>query len=82
MKSELRFCPNCCQNVYTVSSIDHAAMAILLIAGIVPGIAYWLIYCDSSHCPLCHTPLRDLERPKCPEPMDEETLSMFLGHRR
>ena len=61
--SELRYCPNCCQNVTTVSGIDHAAMAILLIAGVLPGMFYYVAFAEEQ-CPMCRTRVRDLRPPK------------------
>lgn len=74
--SELRYCPNCCQNVHAITGIDHTALIVLLILGVFPGLIYALILSDSKHCPICHTPDKDLEPPERPRRPTPELMGI------
>ena len=76
MKGELRYCPHCCQNVFTVSGIDHTALAILLLAGIFPGLIYYAVYEERMHCPICMTPDKYLEPPERPQRPTPELMAI------
>lgn len=64
-----QFCPNCCQNVNTVSAVKWGPMIVGLLFGIIPGIVYWAVK-RGQMCPICHCGRDDLQPPKLLGPGD------------
>lgn len=60
---ELKYCPDCCQNVTIKPGFNLMALIVLLLFGIIPGIIYWALTRE-KRCPICHAPLERLQAPK------------------
>lgn len=52
MTTQIRYCPDCCQNVTVTSGINWVLLVILLLFGVIPGIIYFAIR-HKMRCPKC-----------------------------
>lgn len=50
--SQIRYCPDCCQNVTVTSGINIGLLIVLLLFGVIPGIIYFCMM-HKPKCPRC-----------------------------
>lgn len=66
MASQIKYCPDCCQNITLDTGINWLLFVILLLFGIFPAIFYWIV-ARRKQCPICGAGLERLERARIPK---------------